>query len=748
MQRTLSAIHAGLTGPRGSTGTAVGPGEREARPESGCSVCRSRPERSRAFPPRAPPLLSRPSCPSAPSLSVRPPPRFCRFFSPLGPPTPTVASCHTLAAAAPAFTNSSAGYPPSDSTKLLSAPPGFSSSSWSASSPVVSGGERDQDRSRVSHVFSAEETEGEERVGALTLKQFRRRGTISSPVGLWNASFNVFPATQTRHSFVDFSPEGFAFCDGFGGPRASTFASRHFFSLLDEHRDSPDGAASSLREGDKGQGGALRDREKPRTRQGLSRREETLASDFPTLNWLLRTQGHSALIRGLDSHFAALDRAYLDYCNRDVQRMTQGASVCAAFFGAPLGALVCTLGDVGAVLVVRDGQHARRKQREEGRGVAAPQGGATSDDRARGPGSAKRQPEETGTSAAKLRPEKSPREWTPAHATTSKEPSSDGKKETPAKACSCSSCSCSVSGASSPVSEFSPPSSRTSVSSQTSSSDTCLPLVAWRLADPHNAENPGEMTRLHAHPRAKSHSLLQGQLIKGVSPATRAIGAFHLKDPELNAELPAGLRVANYGRNDLPLLSNRPDYTLQPFHPDVEGLIVGSAGFWKLLSPEEAASLLDVFITCQHTTAFAKAKGDTSSTAALGPADDDAATFLLRAALVELSCQRERLIRARSPSHRAMEAAGLPHWGNVKEMVLSRQATLGDFDAQLQMIKQLEDMHGRRSDDARLDSLSVERLGLLNSDIAVCVVLRDYSGSCPREAECRPMKNEKPEISQ
>ncbi|CBZ50234.1 conserved hypothetical protein [Neospora caninum Liverpool] len=482
-------------------------------------------------------------------------------------------------------------------------------------------------------------------------------------------------------SFVDFSPEGFAFCDGFGGPRASTFASRHFFSLLDEHRDSPDGAASSLREGDKGQGGALRDREKPRTRQGLSRREETLASDFPTLNWLLRTQGHSALIRGLDSHFAALDRAYLDYCNRDVQRMTQGASVCAAFFGAPLGALVCTLGDVGAVLVVRDGQHARRKQREEGRGVAAPQGGATSDDRARGPGSAKRQPEETGTSAAKLRPEKSPREWTPAHATTSKEPSSDGKKETPAKACSCSSCSCSVSGASSPVSEFSPPSSRTSVSSQTSSSDTCLPLVAWRLADPHNAENPGEMTRLHAHPRAKSHSLLQGQLIKGVSPATRAIGAFHLKDPELNAELPAGLRVANYGRNDLPLLSNRPDYTLQPFHPDVEGLIV--------VCESKGRHVLDC-------------------------------------------CLR----------------AGLPHWGNVKEMVLSRQATLGDFDAQLQMIKQLEDMHGRRSDDARLDSLSVERLGLLNSDIAVCVVLRDYSGSCPREAECRPMKNEKPEISQ
>ncbi|KEP61043.1 UNVERIFIED_CONTAM: protein phosphatase 2C domain-containing protein [Hammondia hammondi] len=723
MHRNLSAIHAALSGRRVSSGGAGFMGDSEEHAES----CRRRklqtPRNAALLRPH--PLFSDGPLPAA----CLPSPSPFRHSFPLRPPP--CASCHSLVDASPVLTNPPATHllkPPSDS-KLISSSPSSSSPSSSSShdssfcgaSHSASGGET-RGRSALSDV--PEEAEGERRETSLSLRQFRRRGKLASPVGQWLVSFNVFPATATRHAFTAFSPEGVVFADGFRGPGAASFVSRRFFSLLDQ--SSAGGASSSacacgtsgqsqtpVPEGEKGdaRGSCCRQR---------GEKSATPASDFPTLNALLRNQEHSALIAGLDRHFASLDRAFFDACSREASRVTQGSSVCAAFFGGPLGVLVCTLGDVGAVLVVREGEHARRRKSERGREKEKEKG--------------KEKKELEKRPDAKVRREPRAIEWTPTQRNAEKGSSSDEKNK---DAETCPSDSCSLRRPSSSTSSPSIASSSLSSSSLCSSfssskEEVSLPLVAWRLADPHNAENVSEMTRLRcAHPRAKPQSLLQGHLLKGVSPATRAIGAFHLKDPELNAELPADRRVANYGSKEPPLLSSRPDYTLQPFHPDVEGLIVGSAGFWQLLSPEEAASLLDIFITSQHASAAAQARGDASAVAS-GSADDDAATFLLRAALVELFCRRERALRTHSLSHRAMEAAGLPHWSNVKQMVLEKQATLGDFESQLQMIHRLEDLHAKRPDEARLDSLSGDRVGLVNSDVAVCVVLRDFGGPYPK----------------
>ncbi|KFG57990.1 protein phosphatase 2C domain-containing protein [Toxoplasma gondii RUB] len=789
MHRTLSAIHSVLSGRRVSSGGTDFKGDSEEHAESFRMRTVQTPRNAALL--RPPLLFSDGPIPSA-CLPSRSP---FRHSFPLRPPP--CASCQSLVDASPFFTSPPAPHlfkPPSESNLISSSP----STSLSSSSPQLafcgashsaSGGET---RGRTALSDVPEEAEGERRDTSLSLRQFRRRGKLASPVGQWLVSFNVFPATATRHAFVAFSPEGLVFADGFQGPGAASFVSRRFFSLLDE--SSAAGASSACVCGTSGRSqtpapeGEKADAKGSCCRQ-KSEKSATPASDFPTLNSLLRNKEHSALIAGLDRHFASLDRAFFDACSREASRVTQGSSVCAAFFGGPLGVLVCTLGDVGAVLVVREGERARRRKSERGREKEKKEKKEKEEEKKEKKEKKekeeekkeKKEKEEEKTEKKEKEEEKKekkekkekeeekkekkekkekeeekkenkekeeekkekkekeeekkvrrePRaiEWTPTQGNTEKKSSPDDQHK---DAETCLSSSCSLSRPSSSMSSPSISPSSPSRSSSSSKEEVSLPLVAWRLADPHNAENVSEMTRLRrAHPHAKPQSLLQGHLLKGVSPATRAIGAFHLKDPELNAELPAGRRVANYGSKEPPLVSSRPDYTLQPFHPDVEGLIVGSAGFWQLLSPEEAASLLDIFITSQHASAAAQARGDVSAVASAS-ADDDAATFLLRAALVELFCRRERTLRTQNLSHRAMEAAGLPHWSNVKQMVLEKQATLGDVTSQLQMIHRLEDLHAKRPDEARLDSLSLDRVGLVNSDVAVCVVLRDCGGPSPK----------------
>ncbi|EPR59252.1 protein phosphatase 2C domain-containing protein [Toxoplasma gondii GT1] len=743
MHRTLSAIHSVLSGRRVSSGGTDFKGDSEEHAESFRMRTVQTPRNAALL--RPPLLFSDGPIPSA-CLPSRSP---FRHSFPLRPPP--CASCQSLVDASPFFTNPPAPHlfkPPSESNLISSSP----STSLSSSSPQLafcgashsaSGGET---RGRTALSDVPEEAEGERRDTSLSLRQFRRRGKLASPVGQWLVSFNVFPATATRHAFVAFSPEGLVFADGFQGPGAASFVSRRFFSLLDE--SSAAGASSACVCGTSGRSqtpapeGEKADAKGSCCRQ-KSEKSATPASDFPTLNSLLRNKEHSALIAGLDRHFASLDRAFFDACSREASRVTQGSSVCAAFFGGPLGVLVCTLGDVGAVLVVREGERARRrkserrrekektekKEKKEKEEEKKEKKEKEEEKKEKKEKEEEKKEKKEKEEEKKVRREPRAIEWTPTQGNTEKESSPDDQHK---DAETCLSSSCSLSRPSSSVSSPSISPSSPSRSSSSSKEEVSLPLVAWRLADPHNAENVSEMTRLRrAHPHAKPQSLLQGHLLKGVSPATRAIGAFHLKDPELNAELPAGRRVANYGSKEPPLVSSRPDYTLQPFHPDVEGLIVGSAGFWQLLSPEEAASLLDIFITSQHASAAAQARGDVSAVASAS-ADDDAATFLLRAALVELFCRRERTLRTQNLSHRAMEAAGLPHWSNVKQMVLEKQATLGDVTSQLQMIHRLEDLHAKRPDEARLDSLSLDRVGLVNSDVAVCVVLRDCGGPSPK----------------
>ncbi|PHJ17311.1 protein phosphatase 2c domain-containing protein, partial [Cystoisospora suis] len=83
-----------------------------------------------------------------------------------------------------------------------------------------------------------------------------------------------------------------------------------------------------------------------------------------------------------------------------------------------------------------------------------------------------------------------------------------------------------------------------------------------------------------SHPNESTQDLLDSrQLLKGVTHATRGLGAFHLKAPEINNLLPEEKRVKNFlpaqsSRQPSPYLSSELDYMLQPFHPDVEALII------------------------------------------------------------------------------------------------------------------------------------------------------------------------------
>ncbi|KFG47511.1 protein phosphatase 2C domain protein, partial [Toxoplasma gondii p89] len=367
MHRTLSAIHSVLSGRRVSSGGTDFKGDSEEHAESFRMRTVQTPRNAALL--RPPLLFSDGPIPSA-CLPSRSP---FRHSFPLRPPP--CASCQSLVDASPFFTNPPAPHlfkPPSESNLISSSP----STSLSSSSPQLafcgashsaSGGET---RGRTALSDVPEEAEGERRDTSLSLRQFRRRGKLASPVGQWLVSFNVFPATATRHAFVAFSPEGLVFADGFQGPGAASFVSRRFFSLLDE--SSAAGASSACVCGTSGRSqtpapeGEKADAKGSCCRQ-KSEKSATPASDFPTLNSLLRNKEHSALIAGLDRHFASLDRAFFDACSREASRVTQGSSVCAAFFGGPLGVLVCTLGDVGAVLVVREGERARRRKSERRR---------------------------------------------------------------------------------------------------------------------------------------------------------------------------------------------------------------------------------------------------------------------------------------------------------------------------------------------------------------------------------------------
>ncbi|PFH31126.1 protein phosphatase 2C domain-containing protein [Besnoitia besnoiti] len=577
------------------------------------------------------------------------------------------------------------------------------------------------------------------------LRQFNRRAALASPSGGWRASFNVFPATKSRYAFADFSADGVTLCDGIGGPRASSFVSQNFFSLLEETRRtsgdclscspsssaatsccspapsshapspcsctssssplaSPTSTCSCFAEGNAAagrEGGRMAAASGEASDEGKSR---SVVRDFSTLNVHVREKHHASLIRELDRHFYALEDAFASHSRGDARLAREGSSVCSAFLGSPLGLLVCTLGDVGAVLVVREGETARRNaQRREQERCAPVEPAAEAKDKPR-----------AGAPAGALKKEIRIRQWTPTRGFISAEEGDEERlrKARETKRASEDKQPTLPASPTSPSSSSSP--SATSFSSSLSSSssrkdDFCLPLVAWRLADPHNTENG----------LVDEHFLL-----KGFTQATRAIGALHLKNHAVNAQLPSELRAKHVARRDAPYLSSRPDYTLQPFHADVGGVILGSSGFWQLLSPEEAAALLDIFLTCQHAAA-AQGKEATHVSSADGQAEDDAATFLLRAALTELFCRHKRSLRSSNLTQRAMEAAGLPHWDSTRDLVLERQAILGDRAAQLEMIKQLEVLHRQRPDDHRRDFLRARRRGLINSDVAVCVVLRD-----------------------
>jgi len=211
-----------------------------------------------------------------------------------------------------------------------------------------------------------------------------------------------------------------------------------------------------------------------------------------------------------------------------------------------------------------------------------------------------------------------------------------------------------------------------------------------RLSTCHSTDSSSERSRIfqmHKNER-KSDVISHFGLLKDSLRVTRSIGDYYLKGGSKSDD-----------KGPLPYMSCLPDVVLQKYSSNIEFIVIGSSGFWHLVSPQEAIEKLDELK--RQTNDF--------------PNDDsDPSTLLLHVALFNLAGRGAK----RGPKTRLNNRVS----GNIageKPLEFFRTTTSSSPDEQSVLVR-LNEKHCFRPDNLRgpLPSAS----DIVDDDISVLVI--------------------------
>ncbi|KAF8822534.1 protein phosphatase 2C domain-containing protein [Cardiosporidium cionae] len=283
--------------------------------------------------------------------------------------------------------------------------------------------------------------------------------------------------------------------------------------------------------------------------------------------------------------------------------------------------------------------------------------------------------------------------------------------------------------------------------------NTIQPLKASQT---HTLSNPLELKRLKNVHMAKSKEYsLQPSFSK--LRVTRSIGDYHLKDLRLNYALVDG----NPLKMDVPVdtpsfVSSLPDSLFLPYSQNIDFIIIGSSGFWKLVKSDEAvrdtaAFLEEMFSSERDANDSGKDRNETNFDVLVRQKqlercisqlklaivwcvvaqkyEENPAHFLLRQALVNFELQQP------SPrffiNQQFLDNSGLAHHNSYPEETILQKAALGDFGSQKHVLKKVINRQITKfgaQDDHSFGSV-------LKDDVSVAVIV------LPRNIMASPPKN-------